>query len=102
LISVADPKVRPSVSKKVTSAPKREKSVDLNGPIKSLYDSGFFKDGKIDLEVIKELQMKLLTSKKPLRSSVVNVLRKLVSDKLLIRDYITKDKKSILVYKNVD
>ncbi len=82
------------------SSPKREKSVDLNGPVKTLYDCGFFKDGRIDLDVAKELQMKLLTSKKPLRPSIVNVLRKMVANGTLIRDYITKDKKSILIYKN--
>lgn len=80
---------------------KKEKGVDLHRPIRSLYDAGFFRDGKNDLDVIQELQKRLMTTKKPLRSSVVNVLRKMVSEGQLNRDYVTKDKKSILLYKNV-
>lgn len=80
---------------------KREKGVDLSGPIKSLYDAGFFKEGKIDLDVAKELQLRLLTSKKPIRTSIVNVLRRMVTKGLLTRNPIIKDKQTILLYKNV-
>lgn len=83
------------------SKAKREKGVDLSGPIKSLHEAGFFKEGKIDLDVAKELQLRLLTSKKPIRTSIVNVLRRMVTKGLLTRNPVTKDKQTILLYKNV-
>ena len=91
------------VSKKRSAKNRRQQSKrveDLSPPIQGLIQSGFFKEAKIDLEVVSELQRKLLTKKKPLRASVVNVLRKFVRKGVLDRIEITKDKKTLIAYKN--
>jgi hypothetical protein len=81
---------------------KRAKNIDLNAPILKLHSSGFFKKGRTDIEVCEELHLKLLTPKKPLRSSVVNVLRSMVKKGLLVRENITRGKRTILIYKEPD
>ena len=80
---------------------RRTKSTDLNMPISKLHKEGFFKNGRTDVEVCQELHLKLMTSKKPLRSSVVNVLRSMVKKGLLNRDKVKNDKKVVLSYRNV-
>jgi hypothetical protein len=65
-----------------------------------LFDSGFFKEAKIDTEVSSELQRKLLTKQKPLRSSIVNVLRDMVRKELLERIEVIREKKKLIGYKN--
>lgn len=82
-------------------ATKRTKGVGLNIPISKLHRNGFFKNGCTDIEVCQELYLKLMTSKKPLRPSVVNVLRAMVKNGLLVREKIQKGKRTILVYKQV-
>lgn len=79
---------------------KKNKGVDLLQPIKKLYDENFFIEYKSDLEVKKKLEIDLLTDKSPKRASIVNVLRKMVKDSLLIREKITKNKKATFCYKN--
>ena len=76
----------------------KSKGEDLHPPIQKLVDSGFFSENKIDLDVVSELQRKLLTSKKPLRSSVVNVLRKLVRDEVLERTEAVRGEKKLIAY----
>lgn len=79
---------------------KKSKGIDLSQPIKKLYDNKFFSDCKTDLEVKDKLELDLLTDKSPKRSSIANVLRKMVKTGLLTRDKITKGKKTIIGYKN--
>ena len=79
---------------------KKSKGVDLSLPIKKLYDNKFFSDYKTDLDVKDKLELDLLTDKSPKRSSIANVLRKMVKAGLLIRDKISKGKKTIIGYKN--
>lgn len=79
---------------------KKGKSIDLSQPIKKLYDDKFFSDRKTDLDVKDKLELDLLTDKSPKRSSIANVLRKMVKTGLLTRDKITKGKKTIIGYKN--
>ena len=81
-------------------AAKRTKGIDLSIPILKLHSEGFFKNGRTDVEVCQELHLKLMTPKKPLRSSVVNVLRSMVKKGLLNREKIKKDKKVVLSYQN--
>mgnify|MGYP001575581284 CR=1 FL=1 len=78
---------------------KRTKGIDLNIPISKLLSEGFFKSGRTDIEVCQELRLKLMTSKKPLRSSVVNVLRAMVKKGLLMREKMQKEKRTVLIYK---
>ena len=80
--------------------PIKNKAEDLTPPIKKLFDEGFFKEAKVDLEVVDELKNRLLTKKKPLRASVVNVLRKMVREGLLERTTTAKGNKSLIAYKN--
>jgi len=47
-----------------------------------------------------KLELDLLTDKSPKRSSIANVLRKMVKTGLLTRDKISKGKKIIIGYKN--
>lgn len=82
------------------SGKKKNKSIDLAQPIKKLYDDNFFSDCKTDLDVKDKLELDLLTEKSPKRSSIVNVLRKMVKIGLLTRDKISKGKKTIIGYKN--
>ena len=79
---------------------KKSKGIDLSQPIKKLYDDNFFSDCKTDLNVKDKLELDLLTNKSPQRSSIANVLRKMVKTGLLTRDKITKGKKTIIGYKN--
>lgn len=88
-------KDKPKANKK-----KRNKGIDLTPPIKKLYDSKFFSDYKTDLDVKSKLELDLLTEKSPRRSSIVNVLRKMVKSNLLVRNKISRDKKTVIGYKN--
>ena len=88
-------------TKKLTQIVKRKnKAEDLKVPIMKLFDSGFFKEPKIDMEVFSELQKRLLTKQKPLRSSIVNVLRDMVRKDLLERFDVIREKKKLIGYKN--
>lgn len=78
----------------------KKKAEDLNPPIQKLLKEGFFREAKIDKDVVTELQKRLLTRKTPLRASVVNVLRKLVREEILERTGIIKDKKQVIAYQN--
>lgn len=73
---------------------------DLLPPIQGLVQNGFFRDARVDLDVVAELQRRLLTRKKPLRASVVNVPRKLVREGSLDRTEITRNKKTLIAYQN--
>lgn len=82
------------------SGKKKNKAEDLKVPIQKLFDSGFLKEVKIDMDVSSELQKKLLTKQKPLRSSVVNVLRDMVRRGLLERVDVVRGKRTLIGYKN--
>lgn len=88
-------KDKPKTNKKI-----RNKGIDLTQPIKKLYDGKFFSDYKTDLDVKNKLELDLLTEKSPRRSSIVNVLRKMVKTGLLVRNKILRDKKTVIGYKN--
>ncbi|MDD4902145.1 MAG: hypothetical protein PHE24_03335 [Patescibacteria group bacterium] len=79
---------------------KKSKAEDLKVPIKKLFDLDFFKEAKIDMDVFSELQKRLLTKQKPLRSSIVNVLRDMVRKDLLERVDVKHDKKKLIGYIN--
>lgn len=85
--------------KKKTNA--KNKGEDLFPPIQKLLEGGLFKDWQTDLNVCNALTIKLLTKKKPLRTSVVNVLRVFVKKELLTRDKIQKNKRQVFAYKQV-
>ncbi|MEX2013962.1 MAG: hypothetical protein WD896_01250 [Parcubacteria group bacterium] len=88
-----------SVTKAATVPKKRQgKGEGLHPPIQKLFDSGFFNEARIDLDVVSELQKKLLTRKKPLRASVVNVLRNFVRDGMLERADIVRNEKKLIAY----
>lgn len=91
----------PIEKKPVDGREKRPKSKgeDLFPPIQKLFDTGFFKDWQTDLDVCNALTIKLLTKKKPLRASVVNVLRAMVKKGLLVRDKVQKNKRVVFAYK---
>jgi len=91
---------RPLKNKTKTNSNKKGKGEDLFPPIQTLVKNDFFKDEKIDLDVVLELQRKLLTQKKPLRASVVNVLRRMVRGGILERTEIVRGKKTLIAYKN--
>lgn len=76
----------------------KSKGEDLYAPIYKLVQDNFFKEAKIDVDVVSELQRRLLTRKKPLRASVVNVLRKLVRDGVLERTEIVRNEKKLVAY----
>ena len=78
----------------------KDKSIDLTQPIRRLFDENFFSDYKTDVDVVKELRIKLLTTKTPKRASVTNVLRRMVKNGLLNREKIASGKRKILAYKN--
>lgn len=83
----------------VKSVQKRPgKGEDLHPPIEKLLKNSFFKGAKIDIDVVTELQKKLLTNKKPLRASVVNVLRSMVRSGILERTEVVKGKKTLIGY----
>jgi len=78
----------------------KAKGENLLPSIQGLVQDGFFKEARVDLDVVSELQRRLLTRKKPLRASVVNALRKLVREGSLCRTETIKDKKTLIAYKN--
>lgn len=77
----------------------KNKAEDLFPPIQKLLEGDFFKDWQTDLDVCNVLTIKLLTKKKPLRASVVNVLRAMVKKGLLVRDKVRKNKREVFAYK---
>ncbi len=87
--------------KKKGKAKPKNKGEDLFPPIQKLLDDKFFKDWQTDLEVCNALRIKLLTKKKPLRASVVNVLRALVKKSLLTREKVQKNKRQVFAYKQI-
>jgi len=87
--------------KKKGKAKLKNRSEDLFPPIQKLLDDKFFKDWQTDLEVCSTLRIKLLTKKKPLRASVVNVLRALVKNGLLTREKVQKKKRQVFAYKQI-
>lgn len=92
------------VDKIIENPPKtvkrKNKAEDLKVPIMKLFDSSFFKEPRIDMEVFSELQKRLLTKKKPLRSSIVNFLRDMVRKDLIERIDVVRGKKKLIGYKN--
>ena len=80
-------------------AKKKGRAEDLKVPIMKLFDSGFFKEPRIDMDVLSELQKRLLTKQKPLRPSIVNVLRGMVRKDLLERADVVREKKKLIGYK---
>lgn len=89
-----------TVEKSMKIVKRKNKMEDLKFPIMKLFDSNFFKEPRIDMEVFSELQKRLLTKQKPLRSSIVNVLRDLVRKDLLERIDVVHGKKKLIGYKN--
>lgn len=88
------------IEKPVKITKKKGKAEDLKVPIMKIFDSGFFQEPRIDMEVFSELQKRLLTKQKPLRSSIVNVLRDMVRKDLLERVDVERGKKKLIGYKN--
>lgn len=88
------------IEKPTKTAKKKSKAEDLKAPIMKLFDLGFFKEAKIDTDVFSELQKRLLTKQKPLRSSIVNVLRDIVRKELLERVDVVRGKRTLIGYKN--
>lgn len=91
---------RPDSQNKKDATKRKGKGEDLSPPIQVLFKNDFFKDSRIDLDVVSELQRKLLTQKKPLRASVVNVLRRMVRSGILDRIEVAKNKKTLIAYRN--
>ena len=77
----------------------RDKGEDLFPSIQKLFKDGFFKNWQTDLEVCNTLIVNLLTKKRPLRASVVNVLRAMVKKGVLVRDKVQKNKRQVFAYK---
>lgn len=73
---------------------------DLFPPIERLVQDGFFREAKIDLDVVSELQRRLLTHRKPLRASIVNAMRRMVREGILERMEIVRNEKTLIAYKN--
>jgi hypothetical protein len=92
------PQKTPKVS--IVKRPQKRpgKGEDLHPPIEKLLKNSFFKGVRIDTDVVTELQKKLLTNKKPLRASVVNVLRSMVRSGILERTEVVKGKKTLIGY----
>lgn len=89
------------IAEKLTKTVKaKNKTEDLKASVMKLFNSGFFKEVKIDMEVLAELQKRLLTRQKPLRPSVVNVLRGMVKKELLERIEVVHGKDKLFGYKN--
>ena len=88
------------LEKPVKKVKRKNKAEDLKVPIIKLFDSSFFKEPKIDMEVFSELQKRLLTKQKPLRPSIVNVLRYMIRKDLLERFDVIRGKKKLIGYKN--
>lgn len=85
--------------KNENSRKKRSKNTDLTSPIKKLFDDGIFSNWVTDLDIVNKLKISLLTAASPKRSSVTNVLRRMVKNNLLIRDKIAEGKKKVIRYK---
>ena len=85
--------------KNTDSRKRRSKNTDLVSPIKKLFDDGMFSDWVTDLDIVNKLKISLLTSVSPKRSSVTNVLRRMVKNGLLRRDKIAEGKKKVIRYK---
>lgn len=75
------------------------KKINLETPIRNLFNEGFFNDWKKDIEVIQKLKEKILTPRTLRRSSVTNVLRRFFDKGLLERKKITEGKKEIFAFK---
>lgn len=73
------------------------KKLNLETPIKTLYDKGFFSTRRKDTDIVQKLKEKVLTPSAK-RSSVANVLRNFVKKDLLDREQIVEGKKKIWVY----
>jgi len=86
---------------KMAHSPKTKKGEDLSAPIHQLLQKSFFNEAKVDLDVVSALQKKLLTKKKPLRASVVNVLRSMVREGSLERVDTVIDGKERIAYKTI-
>lgn len=80
---------------------RKNKLENLEAPIAKIFNAGFFKESKNDKEVLSELKRKILTKQKPLRSSVVNVLRRMVKKELLERTEIIMNKRKVIGYKSL-
>ena len=95
-------KVTNTTKKKPTDDSKKRpkgKGEDLYASIQRLVQDNFFKEARTDLDVVSELQRRLLTRKKPLRASVVNVLRKMVREGVLERTEATRNERTLIAYK---
>lgn len=92
-----------SPSQKIPVDAKRKrtkgKGEDLYTPIQRLVQDNFFKEARTDLDVVSELQRRLLTRKKPLRASVVNVMRKMVREGTLERADVIRNERTLIAYK---
>lgn len=77
---------------------RKGKGDDLSAPVQKLLQGGYFKEARVDLDVVFELQRKLMTRKTPLRASVVNVLRNMVREDVLERTEVTRDGKILIAY----
>ncbi|MFH1233820.1 MAG: hypothetical protein V1649_04205 [Patescibacteria group bacterium] len=89
---------QPGKTQKVLSKGKAE---NLFPPIQKLLDGGFFKDWQSDVDVCNVLTIRLLTKKKPLRASVVNVLRAMIKNGSLTREKVLKNKRQVFAYKQI-
>ncbi|MCU0641573.1 MAG: hypothetical protein MUC35_05740 [Candidatus Margulisbacteria bacterium] len=77
----------------------KSRGEDLFLPIQKLIKEHYFHEWRNDVEVCDVLRIQLLTKKKPLRASIVNVLRAMVKNGKLIRDKIQKGKRRVFAYK---
>lgn len=100
-IGVDETEIEKSIKMKKRKVKKHRKgsSINLIQPIRKLFEENFFSDYKKDVDVLKELKTKLLTTKTPKRASVTNVLRKMVKNGLLNREKIISGKRKVLAYK---
>lgn len=96
---VRNPFKKPFANTRKMRQKSKSKSENLFPLIQKLFDSEFFREWKTDLDVCEVLKVRLLTKKKPLRASIVNVLRVMVKKGLLVRDKIRKDKRKVFAYK---
>jgi hypothetical protein len=81
------------------NGPHKNRGENLFPPINKILEKGFFKDYRTDKDVCEKLKLDLLTKKRPLRASVVNVLRAMVKKDLLSREKIQIGKRQVLAYK---
>lgn len=100
--ALEDGKIKDAVKQKLAAGSEnrsKSKGEDLYAPIQRLVQDNFFKEARTDLDVVSELQRRLLTRKKPLRASVVNVMRKMVRDGILERIEVIRNKRTLIAYK---